>query len=96
MKKKTVYAFVGAPSESTTYSQIVSGSDSEIEAELDSMMDLIDCQRQLRLIWMTAPVKSVSFDQVAAQFAKYMQTEANKVSASESVGARDEGLTNHI
>ena len=86
MEKKTVYAFVGAPSENTMYSQIVNGSDSEIESELDSMMDLIDCQRQYRIVWMTVPVESASFEQAVAQFAKYMQFKANKVNASESAG----------
>lgn len=87
MEKKTVYAFVGVPSESTTYSQIINGSDNEIEAELDSMMDLIDCQRQLHPIWMTVPVESASFEQAAVQFAKYMQFKADKANASESAGA---------
>lgn len=73
MEKKTVYAFVGVPSESTMYSQIVNGSDSEIEAEIDSMMDLIDCQRQFNPVWMTVPVKTASFEQAVVQFAKYMQ-----------------------
>lgn len=87
MEKKTVYAFVGVPSKSTTYSQIINGSDNEIEAELDSMMDLIDCQRQLHPIWMTVPVKSASFEQAAVQFAKYMQFKADKANASKSAGA---------
>ena len=74
--EKRVYAFVGVPSKSTMYSQIVVGSDSKIEAELDSMMDLIDCQRRHRPIWMTVPADSASFEQAVAQFAKYMQFKA--------------------
>ena len=78
MEKKTVYAFVGVPSESTMYSQLVNGSDSEIEVELDSMMDLIDCQRLHHPIWMTVPAESASFEQAVTQFAKYMQFKAQR------------------
>ena len=74
--EKRVYAFVGVPSKSTMYSQIIVGSDSKIEAELDSMMDLIDCQRRHHPIWMTVPADSASFEQAVAQFAKYMQFKA--------------------
>lgn len=75
--KKKVYAFVGVPSKGTMYSQIVNGSDGEIESELDSMMDLIDCQRLHHPIWMIVPVDSASFEQAATQFVKYMQFKAN-------------------
>lgn len=74
---KKVYAFVGIPAAGTMYSQIVNDSGSTIEAELDSMMDLIDCQRLHHPIWMTVPVESASFEQAVAQFAKYMQYKAN-------------------
>ena len=86
MEKKVVYAFVGVPSESTMYSKVINGSDNEIEAEIDSMIDLIDCQRQFRPVWMTVPAESASFEQAAVQFAKYMQFKADKANASESAG----------
>lgn len=82
MARRSVYAFVGVPSESIMFSQIVNGSDGEIEAELDSMIDLIDCKRQYFPVWMTVPVESSSFEQATAQFTKYMRIKADRMDAS--------------
>lgn len=82
MEKKTVYAFVGVPSQGMMYSRTVSGSDREIESEIDSMRDFVDCQRLSRPVWMVVPAESASFEQAANQFAKYMQFKVDELNAT--------------
>lgn len=85
MERKTVYTFVGVPNKDAMYSQIVNGTDDDIECEIDKMLDLM--YKTGNPVWMTAPVESVSFEQAVTNFVKYMQFKANESNVSESVGA---------
>lgn len=70
--EKTVYIFVGIPAIRSTYSQMMIGSDHEIEAEIDNMIDTLEGTRIHKAIWTVASAEECSYEEAFMKFCRQM------------------------
>lgn len=72
-EKRTVYIFVGIPAIHSTYSQMVTGSDREIEAEIENMIDTLEGSRIHKAIWSVTEVGTCTYSEACRNFGVCME-----------------------
>lgn len=72
-EEKTVYIFVGIPAIRSTYSQTMIGSDREIEAEIENMIDTLEGSRIHKAIWEITEVGTCTYSEACRNFGVYME-----------------------